>query len=144
MIKCGLVTFDPILKNKRYTHQRRKRESTTICKQMIFESKAFVFDKSPSGKIRVTPKEKQHFSLKGMSPDLLDNIIMRCGTAYSVCYEAIAKYGGKIEMKYDVRQILNKIDIDKDYSNSDMYETDKRVVAQIRNSQEILNIIDCI
>lgn len=145
MIKCGLVTFDPSLKNKRYTHQRKKREgSTTICKQMVFESKAFVFDKSPSGKIRVTPKEKQHFSLKGMSPDLLDNIIMRCGTAYSVCYEALAKYGGKIEMKYDVKQILNMVDVDKDYSNSDMYETDKRVVAQIRNSQEILNIIDCI
>ena len=143
MIKCGLVTFDPSLKNKRYTHQRRKRDgSTTICKQMEFESKAFIFDKSPSGKIRVTPKEKQHFSLKGMSPDLLDNIVMRCGTAYSVCYEALAKYAGKIEMKYDVKQILNKIDIDRDYSDSDMYQEDKNTIIEIRNSQEILNLID--
>lgn len=50
MIKCGLITFDPKLKNKRYTHQKLKREgATTIFKQMVFESKAFIFDKTPTG-----------------------------------------------------------------------------------------------
>ena len=59
-------------------------------------------------------------------------------------HEALAKYGGKIEMKYDVKQILNMVDVDKDYSNNEIFETDNKAMAQIRNSQEILNIIDCI
>jgi len=138
MIKCGLVTFDPILKQKRYTHQKLKREgATTICKQMIFESKAFVFDKTPTGRIRFMPKEKQHASLKGFSPDLLDNVIMRCGTAYSVCYEAIARLTGVNKIKFGAKEILNNINFDK----KDSYEEENIPQHKITvNSEKILNI----
>lgn len=138
MIKCGLITYDPKLKNKRYTHQKLKRVgATTICKQMIFESKAFVFDKTPTGRIRFMAKERQHFSLKGFSPDLMDNIIMRCGTAYSVCYEAIAKYGGKPEHKFDNNKILDYLNVDKDYDNKDN-KSDRKINV---NSDKILKIL---
>lgn len=143
MIKCGLVTFDPDLKNKRYTHQRLKREgATTICKHMQFESKAFVFDKTPTNKIRFMPKETQHLSLKGFSPDLLDNVIMRCGTAYSVCYDAIAKYTGVTKMRFDSKRILDFVNIDKDYQNKDNME--EKIDDNVLNGREILNILSAI
>ena len=142
MIKCGLITFDPSLKNKRYTHQKLKREGpTTIYKQMLFESRAFVFDKTPNGKIRCTPKEKQHYSLKGFSPDLTDNIIMRCGTAYSLCYEEIAKFGGKEENKFDVKGMFNKINMVDEFStDSKQYDNEKDKAIQI-NTEKIFNIL---
>ena len=142
MIKCGLITFDPRLKAMRYTHQKLKRAgATTICKQMIFESKAFLFDKTPTGRIRFMPKDKQHFSLKGFSPDLLDNIIMRCGTAYSVCYEALAKYTGTIKTKIGSKELLNMIDVDKDYNNIQKKQEDEQIHI---NSMKILNILSSI
>ena len=140
MIKCGFITFDPKLKNKRYTHQKLKREGpTTICKHMIFESKAFVFTKTATGRITVTAKEKQHSSLKGFSPDLLDNVIMKCGTAYSICYEYIAKYAGKTQTDFNKNNILEYLNIDKDYNSGN------KATAKISiNSNEILKILSTI
>ena len=138
MIKCGLITFDPKLKNKRYTHQKMKREgATTILKHMLFESKAFIFDKTPTGRIRFMPKERQHFSLKGMSPDLLDNVIMRCGTAYSVCYDAIAQFVGKSPNSFTSKDLLERLNIDKDYKEEKIDSDTKKIRI---NSTEILNI----
>lgn len=139
MIKCGLVTFDPALKNMRYTHQRLRREgSTTIYKHMLFESKAFVFDKTPTNKIRFMPKESQHQALKGFSPDLMDNIIMRCGTAYSVCYEAIAQYTGVTKMKFDAKSILDYVNIDKNYQKTDNMDDNQE---NRFGASDILNIL---
>ncbi|MDD4728878.1 MAG: hypothetical protein WCQ87_03085 [Parabacteroides sp.] len=138
MIKCGLITFDPSLKNKRYTHQKLKREgATTICKQMIFESKAFIFEKTPTGRIHCLPKEKQHYSLKGLSPDLIDNIIMRCGVAYSVCYEALAKLTGHSKMKFDANDILNYINMKPEQNMIKDAQTQNKITL---NSENILNI----
>lgn len=142
MIKCGLVTFDPKLKNKRYTHQRLKREgATTIYKHMLFESKAFGFEKTPTGRIRVISKEKQHLLLKGFSPDLFDNIVMRCGTAYSICYEDMAKLTGKTGMRFNAENILSYINLDKNENdNENINETKiKRI-----DTDEILNILSSI
>jgi hypothetical protein len=139
MIKCGLITFDPSLKNKRYTHQKLKREgATTICKHMVFESNAFIFDKTPSGRIYCLAKSKQHHSLKGFSPDLMDNIVMRCGTAYSICYNEIAKITGKSAIKMTAADILSSINAPEtiDYS-----EEDKKEKIKI-NTEEILNILN--
>lgn len=140
MIKSGLVTFAPHLANKRYTHQRLKREgATTILKHMKFESKAFVFDRTPSGKTRFMAKEKQHSILKGFSPDITDNIIMRCGAAYSVCYEAIAKSTGKSATKLNAKDMLNLLNIDRDYN---IEEPIKKKVNF--NSDKILKILSSI
>lgn len=142
MIKCGLITFDPSLKDKRYTHQKMKRVgATTICKHMIFESKAFVFDKTPTGKIRFMPKERQHASLKGFSPDLLDNVIMRCGTAYSVCYEAIAQRTGKLKHKFGANDILDMLNNNQQNKPVKNYEQQERIKI---NSEKILNILSTI
>lgn len=140
MIKCGLVTFDPKLKNKRYTHQKLKREgATTIYKQMLFESKAFVFDKTPTGRIRCNSKVNIHSSLKGFSTDLIDNIIMRCGTAYSVCYDEISKMTGYQKSSFSAKDILNRINVDKDYDNNKKEENKIMI-----NSDKILKILSTI
>ena len=143
MIKNGLVTFAPHLANKRYTHQRRKKEgATTIKEHMTFESRAFIFDKTPTHKVRFMGKEKQHSLLKGFSPDLLDNVIMRCGTAYSVCYEAIAKSTGKSAEKMTAKDMLGYLNIDNDYSvEKPNNDKDKKISI---NSEKILNILSSI
>lgn len=142
MMKNGLVTFAPHLANKRYTHQRRKKEgATTIKEQMIFESRAFIFDKTPSGKIRFMGKERQHGLLKGFSPDILDNVIMRCGTAYSVCYEAIAKVTGKSNTKLSAKDMIGYLNLDNEYDMEDNNKRNKKITA---NSEKILNILSSI
>ena len=115
--------------------------ATTICKHMIFESKAFVFDKTPTGKIRFMPKERQHASLKGFSPDLLDNIIMKCGTAYSVCYEAIAQRTGRIKHKFGANDILDMLNNNQQNKPVKNYEQQERIKI---NSEKILNILSTI
>lgn len=142
MIQAGLVTFAPHLANKRYTHQKLKREgATTILKHMKFEARAFVFDKSPTGKIRFMPKEKQHFSLKGFSPDLLDNVVMRCGTAYSVCYEGIAEKTGRLRSKMGIGSMMDYLNVDSDFKE----DSEKKVNSKINvNSNAILKILGTI
>lgn len=83
------------------------------------------------------PKERQHFSLKGMSPDLLDNVIMRCGTAYSVCYDAIAQFVGKSPNSFTSKDLLERLNIDKDYKEEKIDSDTKKIRI---NSTEILNI----
>ena len=138
MIKAGIVTFSPELKNKRYTHQKLKREGgTTIFKQMLFESKAFIFDKTPTGRIRCNSKVNIHQSLKGFSTDLLDNIIMRCGTAYSVCYEQLSKTAGFNKPHFSAKDMISYVNVDNDYKEKE----DKRISI---NSDKILNILSTI
>lgn len=140
MIKCGLITFDPKLKNKRYTHQKLKREgATTIFKQIVFESKAFIFDKTPTGRIRCNSKVNIHQSLKGFSTDLFDNIIMRCGTAYSICYEEIGKITGYNKPRFNASDMINYINVDKDYKEKN--EENQKIMI---NSEKILNILSTI
>lgn len=137
MIKCGLITFSPELKNKRYTHQKLKREgSTTIYKQMLFESKAFMFDKTPTGRIVCNPKTKIHQALKGFSTDLLDNIIMRTGTAYSICYEQLSKIPGFDKPRFSAKDLMSYVNVDKEYKEEIV--KDNRINV---NSDKILNML---
>ena len=80
----------------RYTHQMMKRSGgTTILKQMLFERAIFQFTKTPNGRIEVISKEamKQNY-LKGMSPDLTDNIIMACGGLVYDTYKLLSEDSG--------------------------------------------------
>lgn len=79
MINNGLITFDKSLKDMVYKHQMSKKTDTTICRQLLEESKVFVFDKNDYGKIKLKNKLNQGHSLKGKSPDLFDNIVIRIG-----------------------------------------------------------------
>jgi len=145
MIKCGMVTFSPSLKNMRYTHQRLKREgATTLCKQMTFESKGFVFDKTPTGKIRVTPKEQQHLHLKGFSPDIMDNIVMRCGTSYSICYEEIARTTGRERPRLTAGSILDALRSGPEDDIKEKEDNNARNERIRINSDKILNILNTI
>ena len=79
MINNGLISFDPILRDMVYKHQMSKTKDSTICKQLLDESKVFVFDKNDYGKIKLKNKLSQGHSLRGKSPDLMDNIVIRVG-----------------------------------------------------------------
>lgn len=137
MILSGLIHYDSHLANMRYVHQNMKREASTIQKHMIFESVIFQFRKTDNGKIAMLEKEKQKPLLKGMSPDLTDNIIMLCGGTYHDCYNMLRDDAGIIKKKMESREMLNFLNIGA--SNDD--EDTRIYKKKIRNANEILNVL---
>lgn len=138
MIKAGLITYEPSLAKKKYTHQKMKREgATTILKHLQFESTIFKFDKLPSGRLQFQGKKSQHGLIKGFSPDLTDNIIMLCGALCYDCYRALAINTGEAKKKMDMSNLLHELS-----GQSDLDEEPKR--KKIINSSRILNIISSI
>lgn len=101
---------------------------------MLFESKAFMFDKTPTGRIVCNPKTKIHQALKGFSTDLLDNIIMRTGTAYSICYEQLSKMSGFDKPRFSAKDLMSYVNVDNEYKEV----KDKRMTM---NSDKILNML---
>ena len=85
MVQSGLIHYEPSLANMRYTHQNMKRQATTIQKHMTFERLIFQFHKTPNGRLEMMRKEDMKKLLKGMSPDLFDNVILLCG---GTCYDS--------------------------------------------------------
>lgn len=141
MIQAGLIHYDKALADMRYTHQNMKREgATTILKHMKFESAIFQFKKTDNGRITMLDKEKQHSFLKGMSPDLFDNVIMLCGGAYHTCYNMLRDDAGIMRKRIQQEDMFAMLNINT--SN----EVDTRVhrVKKIRNADEILNILSAI
>jgi hypothetical protein len=135
MIKAGLITYEPSLANKRYTHQKLKREgATTILKHMIFESRIFSFDKTPSGRLQFLGKIRQHSHLKGFSPDLTDNIIMLCGATCYDCYRELATNTGEARKLFDGKDMLSYLNVDKNY---DVEKKKNKII----NSEKILQIL---
>ena len=118
-----------------------KREgATTILKHMKFESVIFQFNKTPNGRITVLDKEKQHSILKGMSPDLFDNVIMLCGGLYHTCYNILRDDAGIMRKKMQADDMLAMLHV------NGQEDVDTRVhrVKKIRNASEILNILSTI
>ena len=137
MIKAGLITYDRQLAKMRYTHQKLKREgSTTVLKQMQFESRIFKFKRLPSGRIQFEGKKEQHALIKGFSPDLTDNIIMLCGGLCYDCYRELAgATGGELRRKLSLEDIMNQV-------NGTAQPTRER--GKITNSDKILKILSSI
>lgn len=138
MIQNGLIHYEPSLANMRYTHQNMKRiGSTTILEHMKFESVIFQFDKTPNGRITMLDKEKQKQLLKGMSPDLFDNVIILCGGTYYDCYRMLRDDTGmrrKTLAQQDMLAIMNV--------NQPVDVVDTRIQRmKIHHSDEILNIL---
>ena len=143
MIKSGLIHYEPRFADMRYTHKNMKREgSTTILKHMIFESKIFQFTKTPNGRIAFMEKEKMKSILKGMSPDLTDNIIMLCGATCYDCYRMLRDDAGVMKKTIEAQDMLSMLSV----NGERMVDTRIERVApkRIRNANEILNIISSI
>lgn len=136
MIRSGIITFRPELANMAYTHQRLKREgATTVQKQLEFESHIWVFAKTPTGHLQFQGKIAQHSHLKGMSPDLTDNIIMLCGARYYDCYKLLAGHAGSSYKSMDARDVLKIIDFNRN-------ENVLRNEPKIEVSEKIFEILD--
>ena len=142
MIQSGLVHYEPKLADMRYVHQNMQRiGSTTILKHLVFESAIFQFTKTPSGRITFLEKEKQRKLLKGMSPDLFDNIIILCGGACYDCYRMLRDDAGMRRKQMEADDMLMMLNINNE--NDDSGPRFPKV-KKIRNASNILNVLSTI
>lgn len=137
MIKSGLIHYEPRLANARYNHKNMKREGgTTILKHLIFESRIFQFHKTPNGRLAMLQKEEMKKLLKGMSPDLSDDIILLCGGSIYDCYRILRDDAGIMRKKIQSEDMLAMLDVNGERQE----ETYTKRPTKIRNANEILNI----
>lgn len=141
MVQSGLVHYDPALANARYNHQNMKREGgTTIMKHMVFESRIFQFRKTPNGRITMLSKDDMKKYLKGMSPDLFDNVILLCGGTIHDCYRMLRDDAGVIKRQMQAQDMLSMLNI----NGHEEIDTRVQQPRKIRNASEILNILGTI
>ena len=111
MIQSGLIHFDPHLATMHYNHQNMKRTGgTTILRHLVFESKIFQFVRTPNGRLAMIDKEsmKKNY-LKGMSPDLTDNIIMLCGRLVYDCHRMLRDDAGIMRKTMQASDMLEML-----------------------------------
>ena len=136
MIQAGLIHYEPHLADMHYNHKNMKRQGgTTILKHILFESNIFQFQKTPNGRLEMMQKEKMKQLLKGMSPDLVDNIILACGGFIYDCYRMLRDDAGIIRKKMQADDMLALLNVN---SGVEMIE---RRTRKIRNANEVLNIL---
>jgi hypothetical protein len=141
MIQSGLIHYEPVLANARYNHKNMKREGgTTLMKHMLFESRIFQFQKTPNGRIEMMPKEKMKTILKGMSPDLFDNVILLCGGTIYDCYRMLRDDAGIMRKKIQAEDMLTLLNV----NGEDVVDTRIQRPKKIRNASEILNVLSTI
>jgi len=141
MIQSGLIHYEPSLANAHYNHKNMKREGgTTLMKHMVFESRIFQFQKTPNGRIEMMPKEKMKTILKGMSPDLFDNVILLCGGTIYDCYRMLRDDAGVIRKKMQAEDMLAMLNV----NGEDVVDTRIQRPKKIRNASEILNVLSTI
>lgn len=140
MIQSNLIHYEPKLAGMRYLHQNMKREPSTILRHMKFESVIFQFEKTPNGRIAFLDKVKQKSLLKGMSPDLFDNVIMLCGGTYYDCYRMLGTDAGAMRRKMAADDMFAMLNV-----NDSVQEPDTRIYRhKIHHSDRILNILSSI
>lgn len=112
MIQSGLIHYDPKLAQKHYNHKNMKREGgTTILKHLLFESRIFQFYKTPNGRIAMMNKESMKRILKGMSPDLTDNIILACGGLIYDCHRMLRDDAGIMRKTMQATDMLSLLNV---------------------------------
>jgi hypothetical protein len=142
MIQSGLIHYDPSLATMFYNHKNMKREGgTTILKHMIFESRIFQFRKTPNGRIAMMNKDDMHTNLKGMSPDLFDNVILLCGGSVYDCYRMLKEDAGIMKRKMQAEDMLVLLNVN---SEQDYINPNEHRVRKIRNASEVLTILSTI
>ena len=141
MIKCGLIHYEPSIANAHYNHKNMKRDGgTTILKHMLFESRIFQFQKTPNGRIEMMPKEKMKTLLKGMSPDLFDNVILLCGGTIYDCYRMLRDDAGVTRKRMQAEDMFSLLNI----NGEEDVELGVRRQRKIRNASEILKVLGSI
>lgn len=141
MIQSGLIHYDPKLAEMHYMHKNMKREGgTTILRHMLFEGRVFQFYRTPNGRNAMLDKEKMKSLLKGMSPDLMDNVILLCGGTVYDCYKMLRDDAGMARKKAEASDMLTLLNINTDNVDTRV----ERVRPKIRNASEILNILSTI
>lgn len=112
MIKSGLIHYEPRLAQAHYNHQHMKRTGgTTILKHMLFESRIFQFTKTPNGRISMMNKEAMKSVLKGMSPDLFDNVILMCGSMIYDCHRMLRDDAGVMRKRLESSDMLSLLGV---------------------------------
>jgi len=112
MIKSGLIHYEPRLAQAHYNHQHMKRTGgTTILKHMLFESRIFQFTKTPNGRISMMNKETMKSVLKGMSPDLFDNVILMCGSMIYDCHRMLRDDAGVMRKRLESSDMLSLLGV---------------------------------
>lgn len=139
MVQSGLIHYEPSLANMRYTHQNMKRQATTIQKHMTFERLIFQFHKTPNGRLEMMRKEDMKKLLKGMSPDLFDNVILLCGGTCYDCYRILRDDAGVVRKQVQASDMLTLLGV-----NENQIDTRLQRVRKIRNASEILNVLSTI
>jgi hypothetical protein len=136
MIQAGLIHYLPKFADARYNHKNMKREGgTTIKKHMLMESRIFQFNKTPNGRLTMLEKEGMKKVLKGMSPDLFDNVILLCGGTCYDCHRMLSESAGFKRERMDSNTMLSMLNVNGE---------PERQQRRIRNSSEILNILSTI
>ena len=140
MVQSGLIHYSPSLADSHYNHKNMKREGgTTIKKHMLFESRIFQFSKTPNGRLQMIGKEEMKKLLKGMSPDLFDNVILLCGGSIYDCYRMLRDDAGVVRKRMQSEDMLAMLNI----GGTDIIETPIQR-RRIRNASEVLNILSTI
>ena len=142
MIQSGLIHYEPRLAQMHYMHKNMKREGgTTILRHMVFESRIFQFSKTPNGRGAMLDKEKMKTMLRGMSPDLTDNIILLCGGTVYDCYRMLRDDAGMSRKKAEASDMMALLSVNVDEEvDTRLY----RIKPRIRNANEVLNILSAI
>ena len=78
--------------------------------------------------------------LKGMSPDLFDNVILLCGGTIYDCYRILRDDAGIIRKKMQAEDMLTLLNVNGD----DFVDTRIQRPRKIRNASEILNVLSTI
>jgi hypothetical protein len=117
-----------------------KREGgTTIKRHMVFESRIFQFTKTPNGRLQMMGKEEMKKLLKGMSPDLFDNVILLCGGSIYDCYRMLRDDAGITKKRMQAEDMLAMLNV----GGTDTLES-PIPRRRIRNASEVLNILSTI
>jgi hypothetical protein len=141
MMQAGLIHYEPRLAEMHYNHKNMKREGgTTILKHMIFESRIFQFYKTPNGRISMIAKDLMKKYLKGMSPDLMDNIILLCGGAIYDCYRMLRDDAGVMRQNMQQSDMLAMLNING-REDEPKYETRRSITI---NDNWMLNTLNTI
>lgn len=141
MIKAGLIHYEPRLAQMHYDHQNMKRSGgTSILKHMIFESRIFQFYKTPNERIAMMNKDAMKTLLKGMSPDLFDNVILMCGSMIYDCHRMLREDSGLSKKRAEASDMLALLGV----NGEQQVDTRLYRAPKIRNASEILNILSTI
>lgn len=141
MIKAGLIHYDPKLATMHYFHKNMKRTGgTSILKHMLFESRIFQFSRTPNGRITIMGKEEMKKLLKGMSPDLFDNVIVLCGSKIYDCHRILRDDAGIIRKRMQANDMLALLNV----NNDNAIDTRIHRVNKIRNASDILHVLSTI